>query len=158
MEANQRGGWRRLSIIRIPISPGTCSPQHPICAVSRRIRHTICFRSGPKTRTSSLHKSPDPMECDNRNTWNDGVLPVQEGSLGNESHLYLSCPCVSTLADTLIVEFRARLPWDAYTKHQQMAVLLKTMSHGLRVNQHKQWILTILPQCHALAAKLTITV
>ena len=32
------------------------------------------------------------------------------------------------------------------------------MPHGLRVKHHKRWILTILPQCHARAAKLTLTV
>jgi hypothetical protein len=30
--------------------------------------------------------------------------------------------------------------------------------HGLRMKHHTQWILTILPQCYALAAKLTLTV
>ena len=41
-----------------------------------------------------------------------------------DQNIIPTCPCVSTLADTLIVELRARLPWwDAYTKQQQMAVL-----------------------------------
>ena len=84
--------------------------------------------------------------------------PCPGRSLGSEAHLYLSCPCVSTLADPLIGELLAGLPWDGYTIHQQMAVLLGTMPHGLRVKHHKQLILTILPQCHALAARLTLTV
>ncbi len=37
-------------------------------------------------------------------------------------------------------------------------MLLGTMPHVFRAKYHKQWILNILPQCHVLAARLTLTV
>ena len=45
-----------------------------------------------------------------------------------------------------------------YTQHQQVAVLLGTMPREPQVQHHKQWLTTILPRCHALAAQLTLTV
>ena len=80
MEAHQRGGWRRLSIIHMTISPEICSPQHPICVASRRIRHTTCFGLEPKIRTSSLRRNPDRMECAKHNIWIGGVRSAEEGS------------------------------------------------------------------------------
>ena len=62
------------------ISPEICSPQHPICVASRRIRHTTCFGLEPKIRTSSLRRNPDRMECTKHNIWIGGVRYAQEGS------------------------------------------------------------------------------
>jgi hypothetical protein len=78
--------------------------------------------------------------------------------LGSEAHLYLSCPVTSSLADPLIAELRTRFPWDGYTQHQQMAVLLGTIPQEPFVQHHKQWFRTMLPRCHALAVQLTLTV
>jgi|LauGreDrversion4_1035100.scaffolds.fasta_scaffold1032377_2 hypothetical protein len=47
---------------------------------------------------------------------------------------------------------------EVNTQHQQMAVLFGTMPQEPQVQHHKQWIMTILPRCHAPAAKLTLTV
>jgi hypothetical protein len=86
----------------------------------------------------------------------DRRCPLCPGSkLGSEAHLYLSCPLTSSMADPLIAELRTLFPWDVYTQHQQMAVLVGTMP---QVQHHKQWFMTILPRCHALAVQLTLTV
>jgi len=55
-------------------------------------------------------------------------------------------------------EFRDRFPWDGFTQHQQMALLLGTMPQDSVDQRHKQWFRTMLPQCHALAARITLTV
>ena len=68
--------------------------------------------------------------------------------LGSVAHLYLSCRVTSSLADP-------RFPWDVFTQHQQMTVLLGTTPQEPQVQHHKQWFMTILPRCHALAAQLT---
>ena len=78
--------------------------------------------------------------------------------MGSEAHLYLSCPVTSSLAHPLILELHARFPWDGFTQHQQMAFLLGTMPQGSVDQRHKQWFRTMLPQCHALAARITLTV
>ena len=39
-----------------------------------------------------------------------------------------------------------------------MALLLGTMPQDSVDQRHKQWFRTILPQCHALAARITLTV
>ena len=65
----------------------------------------------------------------------------------------------TTLSEfALISELRVRFPWDGYTQQQQMALLLGTMPQDPVVQRHKQWFRTILPQCHALAARITLTV
>jgi hypothetical protein len=56
--------------------------------------------------------------------------------LGSEAHFYLSCPVTSSQADSLIAELRTRFPWDGYTQHQQVAVLLGTMPREPQV-QHQ---------------------
>ena len=78
--------------------------------------------------------------------------------MGSEAHLYLLCPVTSSLAHPLILELRARFPWDGFTQHQQMAFLLGTMPQAPVDQRHKQWFRTMLPQCHALAARITLTV
>ncbi len=78
--------------------------------------------------------------------------------MGSEAHLYLSCPVTSPLAHPLISELRDRFPWDGFTQHQQMALLLGTMPQDSVDQGHKQWFRTILPQCHDLAARITLTV
>jgi hypothetical protein len=78
--------------------------------------------------------------------------------LGSEAHLYLSCPVTSSLAHPLISELRVRFPWDGFTQHQQMALLLGTMPQDPVDQRHTQWFRTMLPQCHALAARITLTV
>jgi hypothetical protein len=99
------------------------------------------------------------MEVHQRGEWRDRRCPLCPGrKLGSEAHLYLSCPVTSLLADPLIAELRTRLPWDECTQHQQMAVLLGTMTQEPQVQHHKQWFMTILPRCHALAAQLALTV
>jgi hypothetical protein len=98
----------------------------------------------------------------------NGVLQTQYGDrrcplcpgrhLGSEAHLYLSCTVTSPLDHPLISEFRVRFPWDGFTQQQQMALLLGTMSQDPIAQRHKQWFRTILPQCHAHAALITLTV
>jgi len=39
-----------------------------------------------------------------------------------------------------------------------MALLLGTMPQDPAAQRHKQWFRTILPQCHAQAARITLTV
>ena len=78
--------------------------------------------------------------------------------MGSEAHLYLSCPVTSPLAHPLISELRGHFPWDGFTQHQQMALLLGTMPQAPVDQRHKQWFRTMLPQCHALAARITLTV
>jgi hypothetical protein len=78
--------------------------------------------------------------------------------LGSEDHLYLSCTVTSSLAHPIIAELRTHFPWDGYTQQQQTAVLLGTMPQEPFVQCHKQWSRTILPQCHALAVQITLTV
>jgi len=39
-----------------------------------------------------------------------------------------------------------------------MALLLGTMPQAPVDQRHKQWFMTMLPQCHALAARITLTV
>ena len=74
-------------------------------------------------------------------------------------HRDLSCTVSLPLAAyPLISEFRVRFPWDGYTQQQQMALLLGTMPQDPVVQRHKQWFRTILTQCHALAARITLTV
>ena len=51
-----------------------------------------------------------------------------------------------------------RFPWDGYTQQQQMALLLGTMPQDPVAQRQKQWFRTILPQCDALAARITLTV
>ena len=79
-------------------------------------------------------------------------------TFGQEAHLYLSCPVTSLLAHPLISELRGHFPWDGFTQHQQMALLLGTMPQAPVDQRHKQWFRTMLPQCHALAARITLTV
>jgi len=91
--------------------------------------------------------------------YGDRRCPLCPGRhLGSEAHLYLSCPVTSPLAHPLISEFRDRFPWDGFTQHQQMAFLLGTMPQDSVDQRHKQWFRTMLPQCHALAARITLTV
>jgi hypothetical protein len=91
--------------------------------------------------------------------YGDRRCPLCPGRhLGSEAHLYLSCPVTSPLAHPLISEFRDRFPWDGFTQHQQMALLLGTMPQDSVDQRHKQWFRTMLPQCHALAARITLTV
>ena len=78
--------------------------------------------------------------------------------MDSEAHMYLSCTVTSPLAHPLISELRVRFPWDGYTQRQQMALLLGTMPQDPVAQRHKQWFRTILPQCHALAARITLTV
>jgi hypothetical protein len=89
--------------------------------------------------------------------YGDRRCPLCPGRhLCSEAHLYLSCTV--TLAHPLISEFRVRFPWDSYTQQQQMVLLLGTMPQDPVAQRHKQWFRTILPQCHALAARITLTV
>jgi len=91
--------------------------------------------------------------------YGDRRCPLCPGRhLGSESHLYLSCTVTSPLAHPLISELRIRFPWDGFTQQQQMALLLGTMPQDPVAQRHKQWFGTILPQCHALAARITLTV
>ena len=62
------------------------------------------------------------------------------------------------LAHPLISELRVHFLWDGFTQQQQMALLLGTMIQDPVAQRHKQWFRTILPQCHALAARITLTV
>ena len=67
----------------------------------------------------------------------DRRCPLCPGrQLGSEAHFYLACPRTSSLADPLIAELRTRFPWDGYTQHQQVAVLLGTMPREPQV-QHQ---------------------
>ena len=61
-------------------------------------------------------------------------------------HFYLSCPRTSPLTVPLVAELGVRVPWQQYTEHQRMAVLLGTIPHGLQVKFHKAWIATIVPR------------
>jgi hypothetical protein len=91
--------------------------------------------------------------------YGDRRCPLCPGRhLGSEAHLYLSCTVTSPLARPLISEFRVRFPWDGYTQQQQMALLLGTMPQDPVAQRQKQWFRTILPQCDALAARITLTV
>ncbi len=91
--------------------------------------------------------------------YGDKRCPLCPGRhLGSEAHMYLSCTVTSPLAHPLISELRVRFPWDGYTQQQQMAVLPGTMPQEPVVQCHKQWFRTIVPQCHALAARITLTV
>ena len=91
--------------------------------------------------------------------YGDRRCPLCPGRhLGNEAHVYLSCPVTSPLAHPLISELCTRFPWDDFTQHQQMALLLGTMSQDPVDQRHKQWFRTMLPLCHALAARITLTV
>jgi hypothetical protein len=65
--------------------------------------------------------------------------------------LYLLCPVTSPLAHPLISELCCHFPWDGFTQHQQMALLLGTMPQEPVDQRHKQWFRMMLPQCHALA-------
>ena len=68
----------------------------------------------------------------------DRRCPLCPGrQLGSEAHFYLSCPLTSSLADPLIAELGTRLPWDGYTQHQQVAVLLGTMPREPQLQHHK---------------------
>ena len=49
-------------------------------------------------------------------------------------------------------------PPPGFTQHQQMALLLGTMPQEPVDQRHKQWFRMMLPQCHALAARITLTV
>jgi hypothetical protein len=78
--------------------------------------------------------------------YGDRRCPLCPGRhLGSEAHLYLSCTVTSPLAYPLIAELRARFPWDGFTQHQQMALLLGTMPQDPVAQRHKQWFRTILP-------------
>ena len=77
------------------------------------------------------------------------------GQLGNEAHYYFVCPSTTALAQTLISIVRARLPWASYSQHQRLAVLLGTLPHTLKVKDHKEWILGVLPICHQVATQIT---
>jgi len=91
--------------------------------------------------------------------YGDRRCPLCPGRhLGSEAHLYLSCTVTSPLAHPLISELRVCFPWDGFTQQQQMALLLGTMPQDPVAQRHKQWFRTILPQCHALAARITLTV
>jgi desulfoferrodoxin (superoxide reductase-like protein) len=50
-----------------------------------------------------------------------------------------------------------RVPWQQYTEHQRMAVLLGTIPHGLQVKFHKAWIATILTPARCLLAETDTT-
>ena len=73
------------------------------------------------------------------------------GSLAHPAHLYYN-------SSHLRAELRGHFPWDGFTQHQQMALLLGTMPQAPVDQRHKQWFKTMLPQCHALAARITLTV
>jgi hypothetical protein len=88
--------------------------------------------------------------------WRCPLCPGRQ--LGSEAHLYLSCPVTSSLAHPLISELRVSFPWDGFTQHHQMALLLGAMPQDPVDQRHTQWFRTMLPQCHALAARITLTV
>jgi hypothetical protein len=113
-----------------------------------------------RTQDQNVIPTQEPRPNGVRQTqYMDRRCPLCPGrKLGSEAHLYLSCPVTSSLADPLIAELRIRFPWDGYTQHQQMAILLGTMPKEPQVQHHRQWFMTILPRCHALAAQLTLTV
>ncbi len=91
--------------------------------------------------------------------YGDRRCPLCPGRhLDSEAHLYLSCTVTSPLTYPLIAELHARFTWDGFTQHQQMALLLGTMPQDPVAQRHEQWFRTILPQCHALAARITLTV
>jgi hypothetical protein len=113
-----------------------------------------------RTQDQNIIPTQEPRPNGVRQTqYMDRRCPLCPGrQLDSEAHFYLSCPVTSSLADPLIAELRTRFPWDGYTQHQQIAVLLGTMPREPQVQHHKQWFTTILPRCHALAAQLTLTV
>ena len=91
--------------------------------------------------------------------YNDRHCPLcPRGHLGNETHYYFSCPTTSALAQPLISILRARLPWASYSQHQRLAVLLGTLPHTLKVKEHKYWIEHVLPQCHSVAAQISMCI
>jgi hypothetical protein len=159
MAAHHRGEWQRLSTIPTTISLGTSlnlfTPAPPICVVYRPIRHTSFSEFALKIRTSSLRR-PNGVP---QTQYGDRRCPLcPERQLGSEAHLYLPCAVTSPLVHPLISELRVRFPWDGYTQQQQMALLLGTLPQDPVAQRHQQWFRTILPQCHALAARITLTV
>jgi hypothetical protein len=96
-------------------------------------------------------------ECPKHNTGiAGGAHSAQEGTWA----VRLTCTshAQSPPAHPLISELRVRFLWDGFTQQQQMALLLRTMPQDPVAQRHKQWFRTILPQCHALAARITLTV
>ena len=88
--------------------------------------------------------------------YNQRQCPLcHRGQLGNEANYYFVCPSTTALAQTLISIVRARLPWASYSQHQRLAVLLGTLPHTLKVKDHKEWILGVLPICHQVATQIT---
>jgi len=91
-----------------------------------------------RTQDQNIIPTQEPRPNGVRQTqYMDRRCPLCPGrQLGSEAHFYLSCPATSSLADPLIAELRTGFPWDGYTQHQKVAVLLGTMPREPQV-QHQ---------------------
>ena len=171
--------WRRKVLTDSPPLP---AGQVPEGRMSAFVNHTYAdlsrnlFTPAPYLRSFSADSA---FYLFRLRTQDQNIIPTQEprpnglrqtqylqrlcplcagGHVGSEAHFYLSCPRTSPLTVPLVAELGVRVPWQQYTEHQRMAVLLGTIPHGLQVKFHKAWIATILPLCHGLATKITCTV
>jgi hypothetical protein len=163
--------WSKVSSTSEPVSPPL-----PIWGSSADDLTRNLFTPAPYLRSFSANSAyylfrirtqdqniiptqePRPNGVPQTQYWDRRCPRCLERHLGSEAHLYLSFTVTSPLAHPLISELRVRFQWDGFTQQQQMALLLGTMPQDPVDQRHKQWFRTILPQCHALAARITLTV
>ena len=74
--------------------------------------------------------------------------------LSPPAHSFFIGPTVINI-HTYTILLITHLPWASYSQHQRLAVLLGTLPHTLKVKDHKEWILGVLPICHQVATQIT---